>query len=97
MPCRSPYVTGTSVLAVTYKDGVLLASDTLGELQGFIWAVPSGQASALTPFLPACAYHSQASKQHICLTLLAAEFTMLICCFLPASSVRACLSATQVQ
>lgn len=25
-----PYVTGTSVLGITYKDGVLLASDTLG-------------------------------------------------------------------
>ena len=29
-PCRYPYVTGTSVLGITYKDGVLLASDTLG-------------------------------------------------------------------
>lgn len=28
--CRYPYVTGTSVLGITYKDGVLLASDTLG-------------------------------------------------------------------
>ena len=27
---RYPYVTGTSVLGITYKDGVLLASDTLG-------------------------------------------------------------------
>ncbi len=29
--CRYPYVTGTSVLGITYKDGVLLASDTLGK------------------------------------------------------------------
>lgn len=28
--CRYPYVTGTSVLGITYADGVLLASDTLG-------------------------------------------------------------------
>ena len=28
--CRTPYVTGTSVLGVTFKDGVLIASDTLG-------------------------------------------------------------------
>lgn len=28
--CRMPYVTGSSVLALTYKDGVMLASDTLG-------------------------------------------------------------------
>ena len=27
---RYPYVTGTSVLGISYKDGVLLASDTLG-------------------------------------------------------------------
>ena len=27
---RYPYVTGTSVLAITYKDGVMLAADTLG-------------------------------------------------------------------
>ncbi len=27
---RYPYVTGTSVLGITYKDGILLASDTLG-------------------------------------------------------------------
>ena len=26
-----PYVTGSSVLAVTFKDGVMLACDTLGE------------------------------------------------------------------
>ena len=29
--CRMPYVTGTSVLGLTYKDGVLIASDMLGE------------------------------------------------------------------
>jgi hypothetical protein len=28
--CRDPYVTGTSVLAITYKDGVMMACDTLG-------------------------------------------------------------------
>lgn len=27
---KSPYVTGTSVLAIKYKDGVLIACDTLG-------------------------------------------------------------------
>lgn len=26
----TPYVTGTSVLGITYKDGVMLAADTLG-------------------------------------------------------------------
>lgn len=30
VPCRYPYVTGTSVLAVKYKDGVMMAADTLG-------------------------------------------------------------------
>ncbi len=30
--CRYPYVTGTSVLGMTYKDGVLIACDMLGEL-----------------------------------------------------------------
>ena len=29
--CRSPYVTGSSVLGITYAGGVMLASDTLGE------------------------------------------------------------------
>jgi 20S proteasome alpha/beta subunit len=29
---RYPYVTGTSVLGITYKDGVLIACDTLGKL-----------------------------------------------------------------
>ena len=28
--CRTPYVTGTSVLGITYKDGVMIAADTLG-------------------------------------------------------------------
>ena len=28
--CRDPYVTGTSVLGITFKDGVMLAADTLG-------------------------------------------------------------------
>ena len=28
---RDPYVTGTSVLGIVYKDGVMLAADTLGE------------------------------------------------------------------
>ena len=32
MVSRSPYVTGTSVLGIKYKDGVLLASDTAGGL-----------------------------------------------------------------
>lgn len=27
---RQPIVTGTSVLAIKYKDGVLMAADTLG-------------------------------------------------------------------
>lgn len=30
MVCRTPYVTGTSVLGITYKDGVMIAADTLG-------------------------------------------------------------------
>ena len=51
------------MLAVTYKDGVLVASDTLGELQGFTWAVSSGEANARNPFLLAYACHSQASTQ----------------------------------
>lgn len=29
-PCSSPIVTGTSVLAIKYKDGVMIASDTQG-------------------------------------------------------------------
>lgn len=29
--CSDPYVTGTSVLGIKYKDGVLIAADTLGE------------------------------------------------------------------
>jgi hypothetical protein len=29
---KSPIVTGTSVLGVTYKDGIILAADTLGIL-----------------------------------------------------------------
>ena len=29
---RDPYVTGTSVLGIVYKDGVMLAADTLGEV-----------------------------------------------------------------
>jgi hypothetical protein len=29
---RAPVVTGTSVLALKYKDGVMLAADNLGEL-----------------------------------------------------------------
>jgi 20S proteasome subunit beta 7 len=27
---RQPIVTGTSVLAITYKDGIMMAADTLG-------------------------------------------------------------------
>lgn len=30
LDCRTPYVTGTSVLGITYKDGVMIAADTLG-------------------------------------------------------------------
>lgn len=33
---RYPYVTGTSVLGITYKDGILLACDTLGEKEGWL-------------------------------------------------------------
>ena len=29
-PCSRPMVTGTSVLGVTFADGVMLAADTLG-------------------------------------------------------------------
>ena len=57
------------MLAVTYKDGVLLASDTLGELQGFIRAVSFKEASARHPFLAACAYPRQASTEHSSPTL----------------------------
>ena len=32
--CSTPYVTGTSVLGITYRDGVLLAADTLGAASG---------------------------------------------------------------
>ena len=28
---RDPYVTGTSVLGITFKGGVMIAADTLGE------------------------------------------------------------------
>jgi 20S proteasome alpha/beta subunit len=31
MLCRYPYVTGSSVIAIKYKDGALIACDTLGE------------------------------------------------------------------
>jgi len=33
---RYPYVTGTSVLGITYKDGVLIACDTLGKQPPFL-------------------------------------------------------------
>ena len=33
LPCRDPYVTGTSVLGIVFKDGVMLAADTLGAHQ----------------------------------------------------------------
>ena len=36
----TPYVTGTSVLGITYKDGVLIAADTLGELLSPLLQVP---------------------------------------------------------
>ena len=29
-PCREPIVTGTSVLAFKYKDGIIMATDNLG-------------------------------------------------------------------
>ena len=32
---RQPIVTGTSVLAIKYKDGIMMAADNLGELQLF--------------------------------------------------------------
>ena len=32
-PCSRPMVTGTSVLGVTFADGVMLAADTLGMFQ----------------------------------------------------------------
>jgi hypothetical protein len=34
--CSDPYVTGTSVLGIKYKDGILMAADTLGELPTFL-------------------------------------------------------------
>jgi 20S proteasome subunit beta 7 len=32
LTCRQPLVTGTSVLGIKYKDGVMLAADNLGKL-----------------------------------------------------------------
>lgn len=32
MACRQPIVTGTSVLALKFKDGIMIAADNLGEL-----------------------------------------------------------------
>lgn len=38
---RQPIVTGTSVLALTYKDGIMMATDNLGaSLFGFLLVPP---------------------------------------------------------
>ena len=43
---QQPYVTGTSVLGIRFKDGVMLAADTLGIYYidySFIWITRSNQ------------------------------------------------------
>lgn len=42
---RDPYVTGTSVLGIVYKDGVMLAADTLGE---GVWREPNPDSNTFT-------------------------------------------------
>lgn len=32
LSCRYPYVTGTSVIGIKYKDGILMAADTGGHI-----------------------------------------------------------------
>lgn len=43
MLCRQPIVTGTSVLAIKYKDGIMMAADCLGTKDpffvSFVWIV----------------------------------------------------------
>ena len=34
---RQPIVTGTSVIAIKYKDGVMMAADTLGKGASPVW------------------------------------------------------------
>ena len=42
--CRQPIVTGTSVLAIKYKDGIMMAADNLGmswsSLDTYKWIMP---------------------------------------------------------
>ena len=80
----SPIVTGTSVLALKYKDGIMMMADTLGECNCLLYEFFLSNSCATINLIPVCRLLSSLNIIHcdrfIRLTRYVQTFTAITAC-----------------
>jgi hypothetical protein len=77
---RQPIVTGTSVLAIKYKDGIMMAADNLGSLPFILHSIHSAHCVAHPPQLLMAPLHvSKAFSVYILSAIIQLSAQVVIC------------------